>query len=256
MIRGTVALPVYNSLKILWLPMESLCRQQKPIDGWELIVFEEMHLQQIGEGWIRGYKERLKAVGCEKIVYLTDMKKVPLSQKWVRIAQAASKTSRYYCLCASDDYYHPFMLREAEVNIKQADWCLTPRGYFYDFYRDMVVQYHYNSMTGMQMTGKTSKIKRFPLQEVNLGVDGWMSRNMINQAHAKGKKLKALLCTSDNWQQILCTNGLNNISIKRHKFWQDDIQPPFYPTETKLEDIVPDDIYKRLKDLSQWLRSQ
>jgi len=63
MIELSVALPVWNSKRIAWLPMESLCRQLKPSCGWELIIFEEVHGEQLGEDFFRAYEERLKEAG-------------------------------------------------------------------------------------------------------------------------------------------------------------------------------------------------
>src|SRR3989304_1458674 len=114
MISGTVAVPIYNSVGIAWLVMESLCRQNKPINGWELIVFEEQHPTQIGEEWVRAYEERLAEVGCERVLYLTSETKVPLSIKWGDMARASAETSEYFCMCGCDDYFHPYHLIEAE----------------------------------------------------------------------------------------------------------------------------------------------
>jgi hypothetical protein len=90
MIQGTIALPIWNSQNILWLCLESLCRQYKPVEGWELICFEEKYKFQVGESYIKTFQARLKEVGCEKIVYLSSGDKVPLSMKWVKIAKASS----------------------------------------------------------------------------------------------------------------------------------------------------------------------
>src|SRR5574343_229969 len=255
MIVGTVALPIWNSPKIVWLCLESLCRQKKPVDGWELIVYEEKHQTQVGEEYIMGYEPRLRDVGCKRIVYLTSDVKVPLSQKWVTMAKAASDTSKYFWLCGADDYYHSELLVESEQAIKEADWCLTTKGYFYDFHRDKVIHYNLNTLTGLHMTARTEFARMLPMDEVNQGVDGWFSRTMIAiiKAVRSGEKngqtipgqVKAYMSCSDEWEHILCTNGLNNISKQRYKFF-DDVHPPFYKTDKQLKDIVPEDIYIRL----------
>ena len=246
MIRGTVALPVWRSKSIAWLCMESLCAQLPPVDKWELIVFEEEHEEQLGYCFFMGYGERLSKVGCERVTYLTCPEKYALSQKWVLISRDASPSSEYFCMCAADNYYSPYMLREAEDNIKHDNWCVTPKGYFWDFATDKVLRYELPGITGLQMTARTELVKKFPLDVVNKGVDSWFSRQIGS---------RGTMFMDNRWRNILCTNGLNNISLERYQHF-DDPQPPFHATKTKLSDIVPDDIYKRLKTLQRCLKSQ
>jgi hypothetical protein len=253
MVKGTVALPIWNSKKIAWLCFESLCRQNKPAEGWELIVFEGYHAEQVGEKFIRSYEDRLIAVGCERIVYLTDIIKYPLPQKWVKIALASSETSEYFCMCAADNYYQPFMLIDSENAIKQADWCLVTRGYFYDFYIRKIIRYHCNAIVGLQMTAKTSYVREFPLVDIPCGIDMWFAMQMQEVAHKRGVNLKIFIDGSDHYENILCTNGLNNISNMRYKYFE-DTQPPFYKTDKRLIDIVPEDISDELIRIGKILK--
>jgi hypothetical protein len=246
MIRGTVALPVWNSKAIAWLCMESLCRQFPPRDEWELIVFEEHHEEALGYKFFDGYRKRLDAAGCVKYGFMYANSKYSLSEKWVMIAKNASETSEYFCLCAADNYYSPYMLRDAEENIREAEWSVTPKGYFYDLKLDKIVRYELPGITGLQMTARTSMVISFPAEKINKGVDTWFSRQMGS---------KATIFYGNHWQNILCTNGLNNISTERQQLIR-KCQSPFHETRMKLERIVPEDISKRLKILSRCLRSQ
>lgn len=247
MIRGSVALPVWNSKAVAWLAMESLCRMYPPRDQWELIVFEEKHDEKLGEWFFRGYQERLRKVGCARLLFLSSEEKYPLSKKWLIIAHFAALTSKYYCLCAADNYYSPSMLMDAEKLIKKSDWVVTPRGYFYDFNFDKVLRYELFAPFGLQMIASTDKVRNLPAMEVNKGVDRWFSSYM-------GKNMMIDM-SSDHWGGTLCTNGFNNISKERYKFFE-EVVPPYYPTKKKLNDIVPNDISKRLKTLSTCLRLQ
>jgi hypothetical protein len=253
MIKGTVALPVWNSDKILWLCLESLCRQVKPVDEWELIVFEEMHPHQCGEKWLRGYEERLREVGCVRVLYLTQEEKLSLSRKWVHIANAAAESSQYFVLCAADNYYHPWMLQDFEKAIDRADWCITTHGYFYDINLDKVVRYDYQSLTGLQMSAKTKYIKQIPFEDLQRGIDSWISRQLKRIVNGEGRALITWIDTSEHGNYTLCTNGLNNISTGRHQFFT-DVQPPFFETDTQLKDIVPFDVYEKIKRTSNYLR--
>jgi hypothetical protein len=245
MIYGTVALPVWKSKQIAWLCMESLCRMNKPINGWELIIVEEYHKEYLGLDFFNKYKERLENIGCERLQHYTPLNKVPLSYKWVYSAQNSTLGSEYFCLCATDNYYSPYMLQDAERDIKKADWCLTTKGYFYDFNYDKVLRFDWYSAVGLQMIARTELVRKFPMEEVNKGVDMWFSRNIGNNS----------LINNDHWEGVLCTNGLNTISIERAEFFEDPM-PPYYETNKILNGIVPSDIAIRLKTLSTCLKSQ
>lgn len=224
--------------------MESLCRQN-PVDNWELIIFEEEHNEQLKESFFYGYKDRLIKTGCKDIIYMTAYMKVPLSVKWKLIAQNSMKFSEAFILCATDNYYSPYMLQDAEKNIKDADWCITTKGYFYDFNYDKILKYNFLSSVGLQMVARTELVRNFPSEAVNQGVDMWFARNIGND----------ILINNDHWDSILCTNGMNNISTERVKFFEDP-QPPFFETDKELKDIVPPDIEKRIKLLTTWRKSQ
>jgi hypothetical protein len=246
MIKGTVALPLWKMKDIAWLCIESLCRMHKPVDGWELIIFEEDHEEKLGEDFFYSYEQRLSAAGCEMIKYFDSWHKYPLSQKWVMIASQAELTSEYFCLCAGDNYYSPYMLQEAEEHIKEADWCVTTQGYFYDINLDIICRYDYCAPIGLQMVAKTDLVKRFPLEEVNKGVDMWFSRQIGTDV---------MVTMSPHWNKILCTNGMNLISVERKDFFTDPL-PPYYETDVTLEEIVPRDIATKLKNLKQCLKLQ
>jgi hypothetical protein len=214
-----------------------------PTEGWELIVFEEIHLTMLGEAFFRGYEARLYAAGCENLTYLSEDYWVPLSQKWVLIAQAAAPTSEYYCMCAADNYYQPNMLCESERTIKEGEWSVVTKGYFYDFMLNKLVLYNYHSMPliGLQMTAATDRVREFPMDVRFRGIDTWMASQFGNKVN---------IIESEGWKHILCTNGMNNISNYRGQLIE-AAEPPFNPTLTKMIDVVPGDICVRLWNLSR-----
>jgi hypothetical protein len=238
----TVALPVWKSKDIAWLCMESLCRMHQPKSEWELIVFEEEHDEKLGAQFFESYYERMRDIGCRIIKMKTSIIKYPLSQKWIIMANMADKDSNVFCLCACDNYYSPYMLIDAEKYIKEADWCIFPRGYFYDFRLNKVLKYVNYSNIGLQMFAKTDKVRNFPMDSLNKIVDTWVA----NHISPNGNNM--MMINSDHWKHILCTNGMNTISIERNDFFEDP-QPPYFETEAKLSDIVPEDIAIKLKEL-------
>jgi hypothetical protein len=169
------------------------------------------------------------------------------------MANVSAPTSEYFCLCGIDDYYHPCLLVEAELAIKQADWIVTPKGYFYDFHRDKIIMYHKTTLVGLHMTARTSLARKIPMDIRNIGVDGWFSYNIVKVGRRDNGKLICYMSFSEEWRHILCTNGMNNISKQRYSYF-DDVRPPFYETDVKLHDIVPEDIYIRLKGITKSLK--
>jgi len=244
----TVALPVWNSKDIAWLCMESLCNQIKPESDWELIVFEEKHHNALGKTWFEEYLCRLK--GCKRVLYLTSDDKVPLPQKWVEIAQASSWDSEAFLMCAADNYYHQWMLRDVEAAIKEADWCLMTKGFFYDFNMDRVFYYQYNGIVGLHMAAKTHMVRKFEKDDRDRGVDSWFSQQMMKVAHDSGVLLKCFIDGTEHFKHTVCTNGYNNISTGRVNLFK-TYTHPFYPTDVKLDEIVPEDVYSRMKTLCQ-----
>ncbi len=62
----TVALPTWNSNRIIWLQLESLCRQ-KTKASWELFIDECG--TNASYDVMQEYKERLREAGCETVHY-------------------------------------------------------------------------------------------------------------------------------------------------------------------------------------------
>ena len=100
-IHLTAALPTWENKNIIWLQLESLCRQETEYN-WELIVCEEQTKNMLGKNALMEFHPRLAKAGCKQIKYIPLQNKIPLSQKWVKIANEAEGDS--FALCASDDY--------------------------------------------------------------------------------------------------------------------------------------------------------
>ena len=233
----TVALPVYNSKHIAWLCMESLARQ-KNIVPWELIVHEEKHSEQLGESFFKSYS----LSGCKRIIYCENRKKISLSEKWHDIARMSDHRSKMFCLCAADNYYHPFMIADADRAYKKGyDWFYTTKGYIYDFNTGSVALYDRpDCSTGLQMylsTKLARKIPRIPRERI---IDLWIYRTV--------KPDKPKKDSSNHWKETLWTHGFGNISQSRGDLLN-PIQPPFYRTDKRLGDIIPVELLPKIFDL-------
>jgi len=260
MIELTVALPSYRGKYIMWLALESLCRQKQIDFEWELVVIEE-EFECFSEQKLLKYSKRLKKVGCSKISYTKLKEWIPLSQKWKMIAEKISDSSKVYILQAADCYSHPYRLIETyDIIINQDyDWVLSTIGPFYDIPTGKLVVYDRRKKdtieyTGLNMAIKPYFIKGLPESEKRSGVDGFIVENSmkfckkINNREFKMKQNK-----SENWRYGVDTNGLNNISRSRLNLMR---KHPTYNRDIKMNinEIIPPDVVKKLKDCRQYCR--
>lgn len=226
----TVALPVYNMKDIAWLCMESLSRQKG--GEWELIVFEETHPQQLHKKFF----ESFILPGCKSVKYFTQDKKLSLSEKWHFIGQKAK--GDMMCLCAGDNYYHPYMIADAQkAHDEGIDWFYTTKGYWYNFISKKLVMYDKpDYAAGLQMAIDTNLAREIPNEPRLKLIDKWI---VIN-TRPKNPKIDSSL----HYQNTLCTHGFNTISKERGELI-DNLKFPFLYTKKKLEDVIPKKIADR-----------
>lgn len=235
----TVAIPVWNSRPIAWLVMESLCNQLTSLP-WELIIYEEKHEAACGTDYFAEYKDRLMNAGCSSFRYLSNDVKVSLGEKWSALARAAHKLSKMFCLCDADNYYQKYMIEDTlSAYLSGYDFLTAKRGYFYNITDKSLALYDkYRARTGLQMSYRTELIRGFPAIK---------QHSLLNGAifdYCKPEKIKI----EEKHTDCLCTHGQNNISGPRgDKITA--LEDPFYGTDKKLEDIVPQYIADKLREL-------
>lgn len=245
MIKLTVALPVFNSKKICWLAMESLCRQKNVFFQWELIVAEENTGEYCGEEWFREYEERLKKVGCTQLKYLKLTQWIPLARKWKLIATNTDVDSQVFVLQAADCYSEPHRLTNTFTYIAQKgyDWVQNKKGMFFNIFTHHHIMYEDSEgvqNAGLNMATFTKYMRSLPDCDRRATVDGWI----YNSIQPKNKiNLWGSECLYG-----VDTHGLNNISIKREKFFN-KIEFPFTSTLLKIEEFLPKEISDRLYSL-------
>ncbi len=250
MIELTVALPMFKAGKIANVTLEGLCRQKGIDFGWELIVAEETKKANnplvFGKKKLMAYKERLKEIGCERIVYIPVKKWIPLGDKWVDIFNARTKISEGFVVQAADCFPHSKRLKESydRVVLFGYDWYQQEAGYFYDIESDVVawyslantVQYH---PCALNMTINTYIMGGLKKEEVAKGVDSWL----FNRT-----KPKKVFLDKTIYEDGLDINGHNVISLNRNRLIEKAILP-FEKTDKTLEDIIPDkNIIKQLRE--------
>ena len=235
-------MPVWNSRDIVWLAMESYCRQ-KTRENWELIIYEERHAQSCGQKFFMNYWDRLKKAGCVNLRYKTNKMQQPLSIKWAELGRAADESSTMFCICDADNYYQKYMIQDAADAYRHGfDWVTTREGYFYNILSHHLVRFSLHerpaAKTGIQMAVATSLMRKLPMQEKHRLLNAWVFNN------CRPRKRMTELSHINS----VGTHGHNNISDGRGKMI-DQHKMPFYKTKKKLEDILPEDIAKRLSAL-------
>jgi len=235
-----VALPTYDSADIIWLQLESLCRQKTQYN-WELIICEEPTKKYFGEKGILPYVERLTESGCKRIVYINIKEHIPLSRKWVVIAKYSKGSS--FLLTASDNYSPPNRIELTHTKLQDKfNWFDVGVGLFLHLFSFKKGTYkNLPHETGLFMGTKTSYIKRLKGPWPKKGIDAWI-RGQMN-IFPRYRHNKALLG--------LHTDGANKISITRKNQYlpKDAVSSHFNSPLQKIETIITDEnIINRLKN--------
>lgn len=243
----TLALPTYNSNRILWLQLESLCNQKTEYP-WELILCEEISAGYSGEVYVSFFKERLKAAGCVEVKFLhtPGYHWVPLSRKWVQIANEAQFEN--FMLCASDNYSDPYRIQKTvEKHIEGHDWVHWEEGIFYSIVDNKHSLYRLPSplRTGLYMSTKTSYIKDLQDKATtwpSSGIDQWIRNHSdIHSPYLFEERANGLH-----------TDGFNQISGTRKHYYNNKhynkIREPFHVDRGSWERVVPKYIAEMIKD--------
>lgn len=261
MIELTVALPMFRNKSIGHLALESLVRQKNINFEWELLIMEEAQ-DCVGEEKIREYVPALEKIGCKRIKYWQIPTWIPLSQKWQKLATAASDTSQSFLIQAADCFSQPYRLREtydlyaADANI---DWVQSPQGYFYDINSEAVALFSkaffkkikwsksaQNHPCALNMSMRTKYARQLPEAQVKSSVDSWLFKSCTT---IKGSPLNVGSIDSENWKLGVDVHGVNKISIHRGSRIAKST-PPFQRDEdVKLDDLVPEEIALMIRGL-------
>ncbi len=239
----SVALPIWNSKEIAWLALEGLCRQKGVDFEWELIICEEKQ-NAFGQEEVVKYVERLKKVGCVRVLYVSLDFKITLPNKWRMIAEKISTSSKVFILQSADDFSEPNRLKNSYDLIvnKGHDWVQNKKTVMYNVKNGKTLLYNPNSYgypTGLNMAVSTELLGKLQPSFILRGVDRWF----INSAAPK-----KLLWLDNELDGGCHTFGLNNISLDNKKYF-DVPRPPFYKTDVKIETILPKEILTKLQTL-------
>ncbi len=239
----TAALPTWKNKNIVWLQLESLCRQETSLH-WELIICEEQTKDMFGRKNFEDYKHRLHAAGCLQIKYLPLNDHTPLSKKWVIMAKQASGYS--FALCASDDYSSPDRFEISHKIISSGyDWFDIKKGLFLNLNRFSTATYiDPTGVQGLTMCTRTEMVKNLNGPWPTSSVDNWMKEaGRISNLYQHQENVLGL-----------DTDGANAICLHRWTQYPDKEErvkylSPYNRPEQKLEDILPKEILSNLKSV-------
>lgn len=223
----TVALPALNSDKIIWLALESLKNQ---IDlqniTWELICFEEYgksrdiiqsYIEQL-PNCVRIFHKFIDPIKDSRIKTGAFKNKYLLIDKWINIAKIASSESKVYVMHATDCYSPPKRLITHWEHFQNKECFLStqPKGVFYNIINGKTILYNGSNVrkTHLNMAWRTNDIKKLPYTNINRNVDGYVINHI-----GKFNKNNIFYDDTDNWKYSLDTDGYNNISLHRRKFY-------------------------------------
>lgn len=241
MIELSVALPLFNSKKIAWLALESLCRQEGINFRWELVVIEEQE-NSFGAANIHEYSERLKNVGCDIITYISLRDWMPLGKKWRLLAENCNSNSQAFVLQAADCYSEPKRLKTTYEKIVKEDygWMQNTKGLFFNIRTKKHILYNAVQQCGLNMATKPQLIRNINIDEVSKHVDGSLFRSI------RPKKVANII--SEDYKNGVDTHGLNNISIGRETYFDNTVFP-FEETDLNIKNFLPEDITTKLYNL-------
>lgn len=220
-IELSVALPVYNSKKIAWLCLEGLINQINIDFDWELIIYEEMHTESVFPKLLEIYDSKLKDLRCKKILFITNMDKVGLVEKWITIGKNISETSSVFVLQAADCYSPKTRLKTSYDKIKKEnfDWYDQTKGYFYSFISKKIYLYDVISLTNLNMSLSSRFVINLPYSNINKGIDRHIYNHCLTQCTKENKTIKRFY-DNELYSDSLDTHGYNNISVDRETIFK------------------------------------
>lgn len=270
-ITMTVALPALKTEKIIWITLMSLVNQRQINFGWELIIWEEYAKSR---DVIKSFIGKLPF--CQKIIHKNinpdkDGRKSGifkgkflLIDKWIGISKQASATSKIFVLQASDCYSSPLRLHIHHTHFKNKN-CLfstQPKGVFFNILNRKQMLYNGYNIDGkllhrnhLNMAMRTVDMKRIPSVTKNKGIDNYILSH-IKELHKKGKNTTGFIFAdntvdSENWKYSIDTDGYNNISMIRKRYYKEVNEQPRYTNK-----VVGSCFHKNIIDIRSHIPGQ
>jgi hypothetical protein len=220
----TCALPALNAKNIIWLPLEGLKNQININFEYELIIYEEDGLSR------KTIKEYINKIpGCVRIVHRSIKENegffppsYTLLEKWINMSKIADSNSRIYATVPADDYSPSIRLSSQYKLInEQYDFCPRAFGFFYHIkqkkyakYNASLIKYKGFNYHGLDYTVKIEIIKNQQIPKVPYFklIDRFLS-------FGTDPNKKIFYDKDQEATDGLATDGFNNISLDRYKYY-------------------------------------
>ena len=259
MVEMSVCIPMFRSKYIAWLLFESIIRQKNINFPWELIIIEENNNESFGQKEILKYREKLENIGCVDLKYYSINQWIPLGLKTLQLIQYCNINSKIVTFAATDFYLPPtsFSSQYDSLISEKYDIYRSAKTIFYNIENEKISlydtskkEYHGDSSErGIQL--KIAK-QISGLKKLGRGIDKQIYLELLRITN---NNLKVYENKSDSWKYGFSTHGLNNLSgsIRSKRISENLISKNYYPVNYKLEDYIPKEIVKRLKDSKQYI---
>lgn len=229
----TVALPAYNANKIIWLALESLITQDIDV-YWELMICEE-HSESLNI--VKNYIKKLKANKCCKITYISidpiKMGQYPIKflllEKWIYMSHLAS--SNIFILMACDTYGHSARLKYHHKHFQNKDCIVStqPMGVFYNISNNKIFIFDgiekdkikKEKRLHLNIAFRTKDMRRVRITKIMKGIDSYIF-NEIKRMYNFNSNKNIYYYRGKKWKYGIDTDGMNNISLERSRFYDID----------------------------------
>jgi len=254
-IELSVIIPLFRAKFIGWVPFEALVRQKGIEFGWELVVMEEDFDNPFSLHNITQYSQKLKNVGCVRIVYIAMSNWIPLSAKWFYLIHNISASTKVIMCNSADNYFSPHRMRHQFETLKDNhyNWYKIMGNVTYDIASRKHAKRILSDSNRKDTSGKAMHIslaRELPLANVKRGVDGWTHNTLSQTRHG----FRPYTDYSDIWKETVNITGLNNLSLKQGKRVV-ACRPPLSFCCHSMKNHMPEEVVAKLVLASQHLEA-
>lgn len=253
-IELSVIIPFFRAGHIGWVPFEALIRQKGVGFNWELIVMEENFDNPFTLPRILEYKDRLAAVRCSRITYISMSKWIPLSAKWYFLIQNTDPNTKVVFCNSADNYFseHRMAMQFDKLKDNKFNWYKIMGNITYDLASKKHAKRILSDSKRKDTSGKAMHIslaRELPLANVKRGVDGWTHNTLSMSKHG----FRPYCDYTDIWKQTVNITGLNNLSLKQGKRVV-DLRPPLTFCCHSMKNHMPEEVVGMLIASSRHLK--
>ena len=259
--RMSVLMPMFRSLYIGWLALESLANQKGGLVPWELIICEEQDdPEMFGIDRILSYSERLIRVKCCKLTYIGLNSWIPLADKISLMARNTDSASGIFIFHAADFYSSPirFAVTYKAFQERHVNWFIPPKVFLYHLSSkrillvDKTVSRRQDDTPGKAIKAELVRRALYRFKDREMSVDGLLYKSC---KEVLGGNLSFTIDRSVVWKNNISVEGLGSISTRvfDRLFSRTKYKNPYSLYRNKLESIVSPRTARRIRRLVRYV---